>query len=74
MKTTRTALATIATAITTTPAFAAAGARVDHSGILVLAFLGLCAMIVTAQLIPAALMVVGAVRGMVSKGTEAEAR
>ena len=73
MKATRTAIATIATAIITTPAFAAAGARVDHSGILVWAFLGLCSMIVAAQVIPAALMVVGMIRGILTR-TEAEAR
>lgn len=51
--------------ITTTNVWAAAGTRQDNSGIFVWAFLGLCALIVVAQTIPALFMVVGAVRGII---------
>jgi hypothetical protein len=67
MKTTRTALTTLALTLATAPAFAAAGTRADHSGILVWAFLGMCAMIVVAQLAPAALLAVGMIKGLVGK-------
>ncbi len=61
-----TAAALIATAA---PAFAA-GARQDHSGILVWAFLGMCALIVVAQVIPALMMATGLVRGLFGRKTE----
>ncbi len=67
MKTAKRIATAIATWAATTPAaFAAETARHDHSGILVWAFLGMCAMIVVAQVFPAALMVLGMVRGLVS--------
>lgn len=44
------------------PAFAAG--REDHSGIVVWAFLGLCGLIVVAQLVPAILVLLGAVKGV----------
>ncbi|MBI5440353.1 MAG: hypothetical protein HY900_03980 [Deltaproteobacteria bacterium] len=72
MKTIRTALTTLALALTAAPALAVDGARADHSGVLVWAFLGLCAMIVAAQVVPAALMLVGMVRGVFAKPVEAE--
>lgn len=66
MKTIRNTTATVAAIVATvTPALAATGVREDHSGILVWAFLGLCALIVVAQLVPAALMLVGMVKGFV---------
>ena len=47
----------------TSPGFAATSAgRVDHSGILVWAFLGFCALIVVAQLLPALLVILGVVK------------
>jgi len=49
-----------------TPALAASG-RSDHSGFLVWAFLGFCALIVAAQLIPALLAMFGLAKGMASK-------
>ena len=67
MKTTRTALTTLVTTLAAAPAFAAVGARVDHSGILVWAFLGLCALIVVAQVVPAAVLLVEMVKGLVTK-------
>lgn len=39
--------------------------KVYNSGFLVLAFLGFCAMIVVAQLIPAIILMVGSIRSMV---------
>lgn len=47
-----------------TPAFAATGGRVNHSGLLVWIFLGFCALIVVAQVIPAVLLMVGMVKGV----------
>lgn len=44
-----------------TPALAAG--RQDTSGLFVWAFLGFCALIVAAQVVPAVLMVLGAARG-----------
>ncbi|MEJ2201459.1 MAG: hypothetical protein P8X63_10680 [Desulfuromonadaceae bacterium] len=38
--------------------------KVYHSGFLVLAFLGFCAMIVVAQLIPAIILLIGSLRHM----------
>jgi len=46
--------------------FAAAGAREDSSGIVVWVFLGFCALIVVAQLVPAAMMLIGLVKGAFS--------
>jgi len=44
----------------------AAGGRVDDSGIFVWVFLGFCAMIVVAQVIPAVLLMTGMIKGVVS--------
>lgn len=57
---------------TATPALAAG--REDTSGIFVWAFLGLCALIVAAQVVPAVLMMVGAARGMAKTVQEANAK
>ncbi|MHB8765541.1 MAG: hypothetical protein ACYDA8_14570 [Deferrisomatales bacterium] len=62
-----------------TVAAAEGAARQDTSGVFVWAFLGLCALIVVAQLVPAILMAVGAARGVAqglrsAKGREVEAR
>jgi hypothetical protein len=46
------------------PVLAAGPVREDHSGIVVWAFLGFCALIVIAQLVPATLMMVGLVKGV----------
>lgn len=67
MKTARKALAVLAATLPAAPALAADAARVDHSGILVWAFLGLCALIVVAQVVPAAVMLVEMVKGLVTK-------
>ena len=44
----------------------ASGGRVDESGIIVWMFLGFCAMIVVAQVIPAVLLMTGMIKGVVS--------
>lgn len=76
MKTLRTHATATATALwlTTAPAaaLAASGVREDHSGFLVWAFLGLCALIVVAQLAPAALLVVGMIKGLVESRRESK--
>ena len=55
-----------------TPALAAG--REDTSGIFVWAFLGLCALIIAAQVVPALLLMVGAARGMAKTVHEAAAK
>jgi hypothetical protein len=73
MKTTMRALATAvaATMVTAAPAFAAP-ANTEHSGLLVWSFLGFVAVIIVAQVMPAVMMMVGMVKGVVSP-TEAKA-
>lgn len=46
------------------PSLAAGAGREDASGIFVWAFLGFCALIVAAQVVPAVLMMIGAARGV----------
>lgn len=58
------ALATITGIIAPATAFAAAGAREDNSGIFVWIFLGLCALIVVAQVIPALMLMFGMAKGI----------
>jgi hypothetical protein len=47
-------------------AFAANGMSEDNSGIFVWVFLGFCALIVVAQVIPAVLLMTGMVKGIVA--------
>lgn len=47
--------------------FAATTTKSDSSGILLFAFLGLCALVVVAQLIPAIFVMFGIVKGLVQK-------
>lgn len=54
-----------------TPALAAG--RQDTSGLFVWAFLGFCALIVAAQVVPAILMMVGAARGAARAARREEA-
>ena len=60
------ALATLMGILAPVTAFAAAGAREDTSGIFVWVFLGFCALIVVAQVVPAILLMTGMVKGIVS--------
>ena len=67
----RTAINTlIATIATTTTAFAATGANADEPGILAWAFMGFCAVILVGQLVPAAMLVIGAVKGLATAPKE----
>lgn len=71
MKTlTKIVLATLFTFSAVVPAMASSAGRADHSGILVWAFLGFCALIVVAQLVPATLMMLGIVKGVASSKDE----
>jgi hypothetical protein len=60
---------TIAMLTAATPALAATAGRIDHSGLFVWIFLGFCALIVVAQVVPAVLLMVGMVKGVVTKET-----
>jgi len=53
-------------------AFAATTNKVYNSGILVLVFLGFCALVVVVQLIPALITLVGMIKGMVKGGEAAK--
>ncbi len=66
------ASAAAATMVTAAPAFAAP-AYSDNSGLLVWSFLGFCAVIVVAQVLPAVMMMVGMVKGVATQGTEVKA-
>ncbi|MEJ2201370.1 MAG: hypothetical protein P8X63_10215 [Desulfuromonadaceae bacterium] len=59
------------------PVLAAGGVdttKVYNSGFLVLAFLGFCAMIVVAQLIPAIILLVGTIRSALQTRSEKKAK
>lgn len=59
----------------TQAAYAANTTTIYTSGWLVLAFFGLCALVVTVQLIPALIMLAGMVKGLLSrKETKASVR
>ncbi len=62
----RALITTIIGTIAPATAFAANGLSEDNSGIFVWVFLGFCAMIVVAQVIPAILLMTGMVKGAVS--------
>ncbi len=57
--------------LTSTAAHAASTSKVYSSGILVLIFLGFCALVVIAQLIPAIITLVGMIKGVEKKRVEA---
>lgn len=60
------ALATLMGILAPVTAMAATGAREDGSGIFIWVFLGFCALIVVAQVVPAILLMFGMVKGIVS--------
>jgi len=62
----RALITTIVGTIAPATAFAANGLSEDNSGIFVWVFLGFCALIVVAQVIPAVLLMTGMVKGVVS--------
>lgn len=59
MKATRTALLATTLMLAASPAFAVTTHKVYNSGILVLAFLGFCALVVVSQLIPSMVLLFG---------------
>jgi hypothetical protein len=59
-------LATLTGILAPVSAFAASGGRVDDSGIFVWVFLGFCALIVVAQVVPAVLLLFGMAKGVAS--------
>jgi hypothetical protein len=62
----RALITTVVGTLAPVTAFAASGLSEDNSGIFVWVFLGFCALIVVAQVIPAVLMATGMVKGVVS--------
>jgi hypothetical protein len=64
MKTTPVKNALMMTIGSASSAFAASGAREDNSGLFVWIFLGFCALIIVAQLMPAVLMMLGFAKAM----------
>jgi hypothetical protein len=64
----------IALAASATSAYAANGAQADEPGILIWAFIGFAAVIVVGQLVPAALLVYGAIKGIVSPPEPAKSK
>ena len=61
----RTAASTMAMVLgSVTSALAASGAREDNSGVFVWIFLGFCALIIVAQMVPAVLTMLGMVKGV----------
>ena len=61
----RTAASTLALVLgSVTSALAASGAREDNSGVFVWIFLGFCALIVVAQMVPAVLTMLGVAKGV----------
>jgi hypothetical protein len=67
----RTAINTLsATALMTTTAFATNGAAADEPGLLAWGFIGFCAVILVGQLVPAAMLVIGAIKGLATAPKE----
>ena len=64
------ALATLMGILAPVSAFAASGVREDSSGIFVWVFLGFCAMIVVAQVVPALLLMFGMAKGVAAVAKE----
>ena len=64
----------IAMAATTTTAFAATGTNNANPGILCWAFIGICALVFICQMVPAALLGIGAIKALVTKPAEAHKR
>ena len=71
MKATAKIAAATATLMTFASSAFASGGRVDNSGIVVWVFLGFCGMIVATQLIPALLVMLGIVKGVMAPREEA---
>ena len=63
-------LATLMGTLVPVTAFAASGTREDGSGIFVWIFLGFCALIVVAQVVPALLLMFGMAKGVADVAKE----
>ena len=64
----RTAIATVALYLATAgPAFAVDTTKTYNSGICVSLFLGMCALIVVAQMVPALVLLMGTIKALVAK-------
>ncbi len=57
----------IALVLTAAPAFAVDTTKVYSSGLLIIVFIGICALLVVSQMIPAILLLLGMVKGLVFK-------
>lgn len=71
MRNLETALTILVMVLAAAPAFAVDTTKVYSSGILVLVFLGICALFVVSQMIPAIILLCGMLKGLVkslSKG------
>ena len=60
-------LMAIALVLTAVPAFAVDTTKVYSSGLLIIVFIGVCALLVVSQMIPAILLLLGMVKGLVFK-------
>jgi hypothetical protein len=65
MKSTTMIITALAICLSAAPAFAVDTTKVYTSGILVILFLGVCALIVVAQLMPAMVMLARTIKGLV---------
>lgn len=65
MRNLETASATLVMILAAVPAFAVDTTKVYSSGILVLVFLGICALFVVSQMIPAIILLCGMVKGLI---------
>jgi hypothetical protein len=66
MKGINSVLAALGMVLIAVPAMAVDTAKVYSSGILILVFIGICALVVLFQMIPAILLLLGMVKGMVN--------
>ncbi|MBE0596667.1 MAG: hypothetical protein IH614_05310 [Desulfuromonadales bacterium] len=64
MKKLETAITFAALMLAASPALAVDTTKVYNSGLLVLVFVGICALFVVSQMIPAIIMLVGALKGL----------
>jgi ABC-type maltose transport system permease subunit len=70
MKTTTTVLTALTAVLTSAPcAFASSTTKVYNSGILVLAFLGFCALVVVIQMVPAIITLYGMLKELAKKNS-----
>lgn len=70
MKTTTVMSSIIVAIVSANNAFAASSLSEDNSGLFVWFFLGFCALIVVAQVMPAVLLMTGIIKGVTSRVSE----